>query len=215
MSSHCAKNIVVVGGGGHARVIISLIRKLASFNLLGYTDPAPGESILGVPYLGDDQQLALMANDTTPCAVALGIGNTAVSSRRSELAQQLVARGFELPALVSPAATVNEGVTVGPGTVIFDGVVVATGTQIGAACILNTGCVVDHDCRLGDGVHIAPGAVLCGGVSVGDFSMIGSGATVIHGCRVAARCLVGAGATVVTNLDCPATYVGTPARPVA
>ena len=32
------KSIVVIGGGGHAKVVISILRKLKRYRILGYTD---------------------------------------------------------------------------------------------------------------------------------------------------------------------------------
>ena len=206
------KNIVVVGGGGHARVVISLIKKLAGYKLIGFTDPEQNADLLAVPYLGDDGALEAVLREHAPCSAALGIGNTSISDRRVKKAAQLVEMGFDLPALISPAAVVNEDVSIGDGTVVFDAAVVVTGARIGTACILNTGCCVDHDCRVGDGVHLAPGSVLSGGVEVGRLAMIGAGAVVIHSRKVSECCLVGAGAAVTTDLTEAGVYVGTPAR---
>lgn len=206
------KDIVVVGGGGHGRIVISLVRKLPGLRLLGYTDLNPGPPVLGAPCLGGDEVLEKLVRERPGCCAALGIGAIAVSPRRLEIIGKLQDLGYELPALVSPAAIINEDVVVGAATVICDGAVLASGTRTGMACILNTGCVVDHDCRLGDGVHLAPGAVLCGGVQVGDLSMVGAGAVVIQERRIADRCLIAAGATVTRNLTEPGIYVGTPAR---
>ena len=206
------KNIVVVGGGGHARVVISLIKKLGRYKLVGFTDPEQSAEMLDVPYLGDDGALAAVLRDHAPCSAALGIGNTSISDRRVKKAAQLVEMGFDLPALISPSAVVNEDVSIGDGTVVFDAAVVVTGARIGAACILNTGCCVDHDCRVGDGVHLAPGSVLSGGVDVGRLAMIGVGAVVIQNRKVSECCLVGAGATVTTDLMEAGVYAGTPAR---
>jgi UDP-perosamine 4-acetyltransferase len=206
------KDIVVIGGGGHGKVVISLIRKLATFRLLGYTDTAARQPVLGVPCLGGDEVLHALESAGKPFCAALGLGNVAISGRRLDMARGLLARGIELPPLVSPAAVVNEDVEVGPGAVVCDGAVIAAGARIGTACIINTGCVIDHDCRIGDGVHVAPGAVLCGDVAIGELAMVGAGAVVIQGRRVGARCLVAAGATVARDADVPGVYAGTPAR---
>lgn len=212
MSDAQRRCIVVLGGGGHARVVISLIRKLPDLQLLGYIDPRPGPALLGAPYLGGDDELPRLLAEHSGCGAALGIGNTAISSLRLQIAERLLKQGFALPPLVSPVATVNEGVELGAGTVVCDGAIVATGTQVGVACILNTGCVVDHDCRVGDGVHIAPRAVLSGGVELGELSMVGTGAVVIQSRKIAAGCFVAAGATVTRDLPESGLYAGTPAR---
>lgn len=206
------KPMVVIGGGGHAKVIVSLVKKLGRYRLLGFTDQSSKPDLLEIPYLGDDRHLEVLIRDYHPCYAALGLGNTGVDTRRSDLAMQLTSLGFKLPALISPSAVVNEDVSIGDGTVVLDGAIVGAGARIGSACILNTGCIVDHDCRVGDGVHLAPGCVLSGGVEIGRDTFVGAGAVIIHYLTVADRCLVGAGATVTRALSEPGVYLGTPAR---
>lgn len=201
---------VIIGGGGHARVVLRAARS-QGLNVLGYAAPVPGEDGVDVPYVGADAELARKF-DTKKCVAVLGMGKTAVAGARLSVFEQLQAEGFRFPSIVAQGAVVHENVHLGDGTVVLDGAVVATGAQLGRACIVNHNAVVDHDCCLGDDVHIAPGATLSGGVTVGDRCMIGAGATLIHSVKVCADCLIGAGATVVDDITAPGTYVGTPAR---
>jgi UDP-perosamine 4-acetyltransferase len=203
--------IVVIGGGGHAKVLIAVLKKTPR-HILGYTDPRDGGPILGVAYLGGDDVLPGLRAAHPGCEAVIGVGKIDSSSARMGLQTQIGRLGFSFPAVVSSAAVVNEGVDLGPGTVVFDGVVVNSGASAGSACILNTGSIVEHDCRLGDNVHVAPGAVLSGGVTIGDDCMIGAGATVVHGVHVVPGCLVGAGAVVIGHVEVPGTYVGNPAK---
>ena len=53
--------VVVIGGGGHAKVLISIIRKLP-WTIAGYVDPRDVGPVLGVPHVGGDDVLpALLA----------------------------------------------------------------------------------------------------------------------------------------------------------
>jgi sugar O-acyltransferase (sialic acid O-acetyltransferase NeuD family) len=201
----------VLGGGGHAKVVISVLKQ-SGYHILGYTDQQDRGAILSVPYLGTDAVLAGVLRSHPRCHAVVGVGKIDVSPRRVAFQSEVLALGFEFPAVVSPRAVVNEGVRLGPGTVVLDGVVVNSGTEVGCACIFNTSSTVDHDCRIGNNVHIAPGATLSGGVTIGDNCMIGAGSTIIQGLSVSADCLVGAGTTVITDLTAPGTYVGNPAR---
>jgi UDP-perosamine 4-acetyltransferase len=205
-------NIVIVGGGGHGKVLISLLKK-GDYHILGYVDPQDRGAVLGVPHLGDDSVLEGVLHRYPRCRAALGVGRVdGTSSVGHQLLVQLEELGFIVPVIVSPQAVVNEEVTLGPGTVVFDGAVVNSGTVIGRGCILNTNSTVEHDCRLGHYVHVAPGAALSGGVSLGDNCMVGVGACIVQGVRVAAGCLIGAGTVVVRDLDETGIYVGSPAR---
>jgi sugar O-acyltransferase (sialic acid O-acetyltransferase NeuD family) len=204
-------SIVVIGGGGHAKVVISVLKK-CRYEILGYTDKRDRGAILGVPYLGDDGTLRGLARDRGCCEAAVGLGKTDESSVRVRLQEEIATIGFAFPLIVSPLAVVNEEVELGPGTAVFDSVVVNSGTVTGRLCILNTSSTVEHDCRLGDNVHIAPGAILSGGVTVGANSMIGAGSIIIQDVTVCAGCLVGAGSTVVESIRVAGTYVGNPAK---
>ena len=203
--------IIVVGGGGHAKVVISVLRRLP-WDIAGYTDSRDRGAILGVARIGDDSALPGLLEADPQMEAIIGIGKIDTSRARLQLQDELAAAGLGFPAIVSPQAVVNEEVSLGPGTVVLDGAVVNSGTLAGRGCIFNTNSTVDHDCRIGHDVHVAPGATVSGGVTVGDDCMIGAGATLIHGVTICPGVLVGAGATVVGDIAAPGTYVGVPAR---
>jgi sugar O-acyltransferase (sialic acid O-acetyltransferase NeuD family) len=203
--------IVVIGGGGHAKVLISVLKK-AGWKVLGYTDSENRGSLLAVEYVGDDTVLLELLTGHPGLQAALGVGKIDASVGRLRLQRFAEDLGLVLPVVVSPSAVINEEVAFGPGTVVFDGAVVNSGAATGSCCILNTNCVLEHDCRLGDNVHLAPGATVSGTVTIGDNCMIGAGATVIQGVSICAGCLIGIGSTVVRDITMPGTYVGSPGR---
>jgi sugar O-acyltransferase (sialic acid O-acetyltransferase NeuD family) len=204
--------IIVVGGGGHAKVVISILKKLNRYSLLGYTDVTNRGAVLGVPHLGSDDELAARAADSKKICVALGVGQVGLGNKRYDIWTRLNLLSLPFPAIVSPKAVVNEEASCGDGSVVMDGTVINTGAIIGRCAIVNTNSTVEHDVRIEDWVHVAPGATICGDVTVGRFSMIGAGATVKEGIKISESCIVGAGATVVSNLNEPGTYIGCPAR---
>jgi len=205
-------DLVVIGGGGHAKVIVSVLKKIGRYNLLGYTDMSDRGELLGLRFLGRDDILPGFIRKRPHCVAALGVGMVEIDNRRSELMGHLVSLGFNLPAIISPDATVNEGVSLGEGTVVIDGAIVNSGTTIGIGVILNTKCSVDHDCRIGDFVHLGPGVTLSGEVRIGNNSFLGTGTSVIHGIAICARCMIGAGSVVVKDLSSSGKYLGNPAK---
>ncbi len=211
--SDALADMVVIGGGGHAKVLIGVLKK-AGWSVAGYTDCGDAGLILGVPWVGTDEVLPSLLAERPGCAALVGIGKVDAGSLRADVQGDLARLGFALPAVASPDATVNEEVTLGAGTVVFDGAIVNSGAVVGDGCILNSGCILEHDCVLGADVHVAPGATVSGGSRLGDHSMIGAGATVIHGVDICAGCLVGAGSVVTQDLTEPGVYVGVPARRV-
>ncbi len=206
--------IVVIGGGGHAKVVISLLKKKREYKICGYVDVIDKGSILDVPCLGDDSVLGgLLDHDEVSNAV-IGIGDTGNASLRMSLIEKALRVGFSFPAIISPQAVVNEDVTFGEGTVVMDGVVVNAGTKIGRFAIINTRSSIDHDCVIGDFVHIGPGAVLCGGVRVEYNSFVGAGAVVTQYKNIGERCIIGAGTVLTEDCIVPGTYVGIPVRKI-
>jgi sugar O-acyltransferase (sialic acid O-acetyltransferase NeuD family) len=204
----------VVGGGGHARAVISILRKLERYRILGYTDLKDNGTLLEAPYLGSDCELDALASRQANLNAVLAVGQVGLGKLRSELWARLQLPSLSFPLIVSPDAVVNKGVSGGEGAVVMDGAVIVSGAAIGRGAIVNTNSTIEHDVLLADWVHVAPGATVCGDVTVGPFSMIGAGATVIEGIKIAACCVVGAGAIVVNDLTQPGIYVGSPARPI-
>ncbi len=210
------KQLIVAGGGGHAKVVISILQKLKQYQVLGYTDLKDNGPVLGVPYLGSDQALtAHIGNEGKLRGLVLGVGQIGLGKRRCELWRRLQSFSLAFPSIISPNAIVNHDIRNGEGSVVMDGAVVNCGATLGRGAIVNTNSTVEHDAVIGDWSHIAPGATICGAVSVGDFSMIGAGAIVIEGRKIAPCCTVGAGAIVIHDLTEPGVYIGSPARRIA
>lgn len=207
--SIAASPLVLLGAGGHARVLAALARA-AGHTLLGVCDPklaAEGISRWAdLDVLGDDSVLDWLPPDRV--ALVLGIGQLAKDNLRQRLYASWRARGYDFPALVHPSAWIAPGVVLDDGVQVMAGVVIQPGCAIGENSIVNTRAGVDHDCRIGRDVHVAPGATLCGTVTVEDGAFIGAGATVIQGLRIGARAVVGAGVTLVRDLKPSTTIFG-------
>lgn len=197
------KPIIIIGGGGHAKVVADIVLKSGE-QLLGFLDDAPiemeygGHTVLGK--VADCEKYADKAR------FVIGIGNNAT---RRKIAERYALDWYTA---VHPSAQLALGVTLGEGTVVMANVVINSDTVIGKHCIVNTAAVVEHDNIVGDYVHVSPHATLCGVVTVGDNTQIGAGATVIHVTKVCADCVIGAGAAVVGDIDAPGSYVGVPAQ---
>lgn len=202
--------VVIIGGGGHARVVTSVIKMSTRFELAGYTDFREG-SLPEIPYLGEDSILYSLFRDGVRMAV-LGLGSVGDSSKRRRLFSNLKKIGFEFPPIIASSAVIHPDAELGEGTVVLDGVVVNPGCRIGQGVILNTNSTIEHDCHIDDFVHVSPGAVLGGGVTVGKDCHIGIGATLIQGIKVPESSFIAAGAVVVNDCKFPGKYQGVPAR---
>lgn len=201
---------LIIGAGGHARVLIEALTKSGTV-ILGYVaKEAPIRWTPSIPFLGDDEELFLHA----PTSVLLinGIGSTARPDLRRDIFLRFKQKGYNFGAVVHPAAIFPSDIALGEGAQVMAGAILQPGCRVGDNAMVNTGAVVDHDCQIGAHVHIAPGAVLSGDVTVGEGVHVGTGARVIQGLEIGAGAVVGAGATVLRDVPPGATVAGVPAR---
>jgi acetyltransferase EpsM len=205
-------DLVVVGAGGHARVVSDIARLMGRFTVVGFIDELDPErhetAFAGATILGGLERLAgLHRAGVRQATVAIGDCAT-----RLRLAASLLEAGFELPVLAHPSAVCADGVALGPGTVLVAGAIVNPGARLGANVIVNTAASVDHDCTVDDGAHIACGARLAGGVHVGRGAWVGIGAVVKEKVRIGAGSVVGAGALVLKDIPQGVVAYGSPAQ---
>lgn len=204
--------IIIIGGGGHARVLISVIKKLNKYDIIGYTDIEDKGILLGIKYLGTDIILKDILKENNTCKAAIGVGVILISDLRKKLFEKIKSIGFELPPIVSTSAIISEDVIIGEGTVILEGAIINPGAELGKCVIVNTCAVVEHDCVMGDFVHLTAGSIAGGGVEIMRNSILGIGAKVIQYKKVCENCLIGAGSIVIKDILIPGTYFGIPAR---
>ncbi|MFC3799868.1 acetyltransferase [Cohnella sp. GCM10012308] len=207
------KPVIVLGGGGHAKVVIESLRLLGA-KIVGITAPNPtdiADSLQNYPWIGNDAAIQ-QSYSTADIILINGIGQVAHSGLRSRLYDDFKQKGYTFGAIIHPAAIMASDVRLGEGAQIMAGCIVQPSVEIGDNTVLNTRSSIDHDCRIGHHVHIAPGAILAGGVIVDDEAFIGAGAVVIEGRRIGKGAVVGAGAVVVRNVPAGARHAGVPAK---
>ncbi|MUT68734.1 acetyltransferase [Paenibacillus sp. NEAU-GSW1] len=198
---------VIIGAGGHAKVIIDILRADPHVELIGCIGQSDGSDVLGLQVIGGDEQLPLLREQGVNHAF-IAVGNNARRLALAELAESI---GFELINAVSPHAYVASSALLGRGVAVMPGAIIQPDTVIGSCSIINTGATVDHDGVIGESCHIAPGCTLSGCVTVGDLSFLGTGAKVIDGMNIGKSCMVGAGSVVIRNIPDYALAVGVPA----
>lgn len=204
------QDTVICGSGGHAKVIIEILREGGIFRPVGCVAPSGRgpKSVLGVPVLGDDDDLPQLRHaGITFLFVALG--DNRLRARLMRHARQL---GFELASAVSPSATISPSARLGRGIAIMPGAHVGPDVLVEDGAIVNSRASVDHDCVLHACCHVGPGATLAGGVTIGEEAFVGTGASLIPGITVGNGSLVGAGAVVVRDIPAQMLAFGTPAR---
>ncbi|WP_417814254.1 acetyltransferase [Thalassospira alkalitolerans] len=205
------KQYVIVGAGGHARVVLSALRAMNSHKVAGCIAPSlEASSLSELEILGNDQWL--LERSPEHFELFNGIGCVDVGDLRRNIFRQYRNAGFQFGTIIHPTAIVANDVRIASGSQIMAGAILQTGSQIGENVIVNTGAIIDHDCVIGDHAHIAPGAVLGGAVQVGANSLVGAGATIIQNTKIAENVLVAAGSTVTGAVAAGARVAGSPAK---
>lgn len=203
------KKIVLVGGGGHAKVVYGTISRLGTLDIVGYTDTEERE-FPGVRYLGDDEKLPEIYKYAQNAAVT--VGQMKSHELRRALYDTLKGVGFLLPPIVAPSAVVMEGADIGEGCYIGEQAYLGPGVSVGVMSIVNTGAVVEHGSVIGDFVHVSIQATLAGDTRIGTGSLVGMAAGVSNGVEIGERVVVAAGAVVRKRVEDGSLVFGNPAR---
>jgi len=199
--------VVLVGGGGHAKVLVDAIEEAAKLEVVGFITINEHETLYKYPRLGNDDVLpSVFASGVRSAVLAIG-DNT----RRKRSIDILRRCGFRMASVISPAAVVSRYATLGDGVAILPGAVVNCDSRLGDGVVVNTNASVDHDCILGTCVHVGPGVSLAGAVRVEEGVLLGAGSSVIPGVTIGPWTVVGAGAAVISDLPANVVAVGVPA----
>lgn len=206
-------DVILIGSGGHARVLVEAIGSTREHHIVGAIDVAErvGSDVDGVEVIGTDDDLPAL-RDRGVSAAVLAIGSVGDPRLRRRFGERLRELGFALPPIVHLMSHVAENAQVGDGAFVAAGAVVGAAASVGEFAIINTGAVVDHECEIGAYVHVAPGCSLSGSVKVGDGAHLGTGASVIHCISIGSDTVVGAGAVVVADLPDGVVAYGNPCR---
>ncbi len=211
-------DVAVLGGGGHAKVLVDALTQVHPSWSIAVLDPHPellGTVLVGAPVVGDDGALAGLLKANPELRFAVGVGAVRSTALRQRLFEMALAAGAHPLTIIHPSACVSRWAAIEAGVQVLAGAIVNAGAEVQANALVNTGAIVEHDCVVERHAHVATGARLAGGVVVGAGAMVGAGAVVRQGQRIGPGAMVGAGAAVVSDVGAGETVAGVPARPLA
>ena len=195
--------LIIIGAGGHGKVIADAALKNGYTNICYIDDHATGD-VMGFPIIGTSADIERLNDGITDFII--GIGNNAV---RKTIAEEY---NVNWVSIVHPSAQIAFNAEIGKGSVVMANAVVNACATVGEHCIINTGAIVEHDNVIENYAHISPNVALGGTVRIGSLTHVGIGATVKNNTEICSECTIGAGAVVVKNIKEPGTYVGVPIR---
>ena len=202
----------VLGTGGHARVVISILLSLRRYDDIKIFELGKlrkGEQILGFKVFS----LAEEIEDFYLCQnedFFLAIG---CNKNRKNSWDLLKKKRLSTPNLIAPSSFLDPSVRLGEGNVVCPQAFLGPCSKIGNNNLINTSAVLEHESVIGNHCHMAPKSVLCGRSTLGDSCFIGAGAQIIDKLNVASGTIIGAGGCLTQNIvDENQTYVGVPAK---
>lgn len=187
------RRILLLGGGGHAKMCIDLLRRLGTWQIIGIldSDRPVGSTVLEVPVIGrdtDDELKRVFAAGVRYAVNAVGLAES--HQLRQRVYARLKQADYTVPTIVHPHATVEPSARLGEGNQVMAQAIVGSDARVGDDCIINSGALVSHDCRIADHVHISPGVILAGSVEVGSNTIIGMGTTVFLRTKIGRKVVV-------------------------
>ena len=208
------KPVVLLGAGGHSRVLRSLL-SMQQRQIEAVLDDNPalhskriGHNGLGI--VGGLDQVTRYQPDEIEMINAIGSAHRPAA--RQTVYERITEQGYTFATLCHHHAVVACEALIEPSSQIMASATIQAGAQVCANTLINTGASIDHDTIVGVHSHVAPGTTICGDVTIGPGCHIGAGATVIQGVTIGAGVVVGAGATVVSDLSDGLVVTGTPAK---
>ena len=136
----------------------------------------------------------------------------ALGKDRMEISEKLIQQQLIPINAIHSTAYVSSSAIIGTGVQIMPMVSVCVKASIGHYTILNTSCSIDHECKIGNGVHIGPGAKLAGCIQVDDFTFIGTGSVILPRIHIGKNSIIGAGSVVTSNIPDNVIAYGNPCR---
>lgn len=204
------KDIIIIGAGGHASVIIDIIECMKNnkhqVRIKGLLDDSKDKThFMGYKILDKVKNAHLYNSKDTEFIIAIGSNEV-----RKSISKKL--QNLKYFIAIHPTAIIGSNVDINKGTVVMPRAIINANTIIGKHVIINSGAIVEHDNKIKDFVHISPGSTLAGGVEVGESTQVGANSTIIPLIKIGCNSVIGAGSTVIRNIESKVVAVGNPCK---
>lgn len=147
--------LVIIGGGGHASVLVDLLRNQnrTILAVMSPDDISTRQAFDGIMQLSNDKDISRYSPDEV--RLVNGIGMMPKSLLRRKVNQYFLDLGYQFETVISDQALVSKFAHLQDGAQILKGAIVQCGAVIGEHSIINTGAVIEHDTVVGEHNHIA------------------------------------------------------------
>ena len=204
-------NIYIIGAGGFAKEVYSLLKDFGIYEITGFIDVNPNSDSLTIgndtiPIIDED----IFLSDYKNVSVCIGTGYPNVIKKIIKKYQN-----FIFPNIIHPSFIGNkDSISMGYGNIITAGVIFTTDIKIGNFNVFNLGCTVGHDCKILDGNVFNPKTNISGNCSIGNNNLFGVGSSILEKLNVGNNNIIGGGSIIISNIEDNSTYVGVPGKKI-
>lgn len=142
------KKVIIIGAGGHAKVVIDTIQNSMSneLEIIGVLDNGDIDEIYGVKKIGGFNDIIKYKD----CYFHIALGNENLRISLSNLiGEEKLVTVVHKTAFVSNKSIIAKGVYIGAMCVVNPNV------KIGLCSIINTGSIIEHDSEICDFAHLS------------------------------------------------------------
>ena len=177
------KDIVIIGAGGHAKVVLDILLEINkvenNINILGFLDDKKQGNIYNISILGKISDLKKVIKNWKSINFIIAIGD-------NKLREEIYKKNQELKfmTLIHPSAVIGNYTSIGNGTIVKANTTIGIGTKIGKFCLINSNVSVEQDCIIEDFVHIYPNVSIYGNNIIKDRLEIKSNSCIGEGKKI-------------------------------
>ena len=139
------KKILLIGGGGHCKSVLDTLLLLNEYNEIAIVDVFEniGKSIMEIPIIGSDTDLAYLFKDGYEFAFITMVGNGAIINTGS---------------IIEHDCKIGEFVHIAPGAILGGAVEIGMNSHVGS------GAIIKQQIKIGDNSIIGMGSVVTKGI---------------------------------------------------
>ena len=207
------KNILIYGASGHAKMVVDIIHKTKSYNIVGFIDAykCVGTVVRDYPILGSLNNLEYLVQKFDVNGIIIAIGDNHDRKSAYHEIRSIIPK-IKFVSAIHPSACIADDVKIPEGTVIMAGGIVNANAKLGKGCIINTKASLGHESYMKDFASLSSGATVGGNVKIGTCSAICLGASIINNVEIGNHTVIGAGALVVKSIGDLKQAIGVPVR---
>ena len=136
-------------------------------------------------------------------------------SSREYLYKKVKEAGYSLGKVVSETALVSPSATLSDGVVVLGRSIVSSGAHIGSNTFINSTAIIGHNVDVGPHCLICSFSILAGHAQIGSCSFIGASSCIRDKIVLGDKVVVSMGAVVLKNVESGFVVMGNPARVIS